>query len=355
VEDVTRNRLATVIGHRGAAGYRPEHTLESYRLAFAHRAEAVEPDLVMTADGVAVLRHETEIGATTDVALHPEFAGRHTARVVEGREVTGWFCEDFTLAELKTLRAVERLPARRPGNTRWDGLLEIATFDELLMLLAEESRRRGRRVGLYAELKSPAHLASVGLPVEDAVLGALRDHGLDRRGSGVQLQSFETGSLRMLRERTDLPLVQLVEAAGAPADLVAAGDPTTYDDLCSPGGLRAVARYADAIGVAHQRLLARPELVEEAHVAGLRVLAWTVRHDDPEGCAQVEADVRTLLDAGVDGLFSDHPDATLRVRRRPRGADPVHGSRHGVAVEGGDELPGPELGPALGQSSVWHH
>jgi len=309
-----RGLLPRVIGHRGAPGYRPEHTLASYRLAIALGADAVEPDLVMTGDGVAVLRHETEISDTTDVAQHPEFADRHTVKELDGREVSGWFCEDFTLAELRTLRAVERLPERRPRNTRWDGLLEIATFDELLMLLAEETRRWDRPIGLNVELKSSSYLASIGLPIEDTVLDSLRDHGLDRRDSGVLLQSFETTNLRWLRERTDLPLVQLVEATGAPADLAAVGDPTTYDDLCSHDGLRAVARYADVLGVARTRLLARPALVDDAHLAGLQVLAWTVRDDDPGGPARVDAEVRALLDAGVDGLFSDHPDTTLQVR-----------------------------------------
>ncbi len=306
--------LPQVIGHRGAPGYRPEHTLASYRLAIALGADSVEPDVVMTADGVAVLRHETEIGETTDVALRPEFASRRTVREVAGREVRGWFCEDFTLAELKSLRAVERLPRRRPLNTRWDGRFEVATFDELLMLLAEETRRWHRRIGLHVELKSSAYLSSIGLPLEEAVLSSLRDHGLDRRGSGVLLQSFETTNLRRLRAVTDLPLVQLVDAVGAPADLVALGDPTTYDDLCTGRGLRAVARYADVVGVARSRLLGRPALVEEAHLAGLQVLAWTVRDDDPGGREVVDAEVRTLLDAGVDGLFSDHPDTTVLVR-----------------------------------------
>jgi glycerophosphoryl diester phosphodiesterase len=309
-----RGLLPQVIGHRGAPGYRPEHTLASYRLAIALGAEAVEPDLVMTADGIAVLRHETEISDTTDVARHPEFAERRTAKMIGDREVSGWFCEDFTLTELKTLRAVEPLPERRPRNTRWDGHFEIATFDELLLLVAEEAQRWDRQIGLHIELKMSSYLSSIGLPLEETVLAALRDHGLDRRDSGVVLQSFETTNLRWLRDRTDLPLVQLVEASGAPADLVAAGDPTTYDDLCSHDGLRAVARYADALGVARTRLLARPAFVEDAHLAGLQVLAWTVRDDDPGGPEQVDAEVRLLLDAGVDGLFSDHPDTTLLVR-----------------------------------------
>ncbi len=309
-----RGQLPIVIGHRGAPGYRPEHTLASYRLAIAMGADAVEPDVVMTTDGVAVLRHETEISDTTDVAGHPELAHLRTVKVVDGREVRGWFCEDLTLAQLKTLRAVERLPERRPRNRRFDGRFEVATLDELLMLLAQESRQRERQVGLHVELKSSSYLASIGLPLEDAVLASLRDHGLDRRDSGVALQSFETTVLRRLRERTDLPLVQLIEVSGAPADLAAMGDPTTYDDLCSRAGLRAVARYADVLGVSRRRLLARPDLVDDAHLAGLRVLAWTVRDDDPGGPERADAEVRRLLDAGVDGLFSDHPDTTLMVR-----------------------------------------
>jgi len=326
-----RAALPQVIGHRGASGYRPEHTLASYRLAIALGADSVEPDVVLTADGVAVLRHETEIGETTDVAAHPEFTGRRTVKQVAGREVRGWFCEDFTLAELKTLRAVERLPERRPRNTRWDGRLEIATFDELLLLVAEEARRWDRAIGLHVELKSSAHLASAGLPLDDIVLGSLRDHGLDRRDSGVLLQSFEPTSLRRLRDRTDLPLVQLIDACGVPADLAAAGDPTTYDDLCSHDGLRAVARYADVVGVGHRRLLDRPALVEDAHLAGLQVLAWTVRDDDPGGPGPVDAEVRRLLDAGVDGLFSDHPDTTLLVRDEWAAERAAHGLSRALA------------------------
>jgi glycerophosphoryl diester phosphodiesterase len=309
-----RELLPQVIGHRGAPGYRPEHTLESYRLAIALGADAIEPDLVMTADGVAVLRHENEIAGTTDVADRPEFADRRTTKRIGGHEVAGWFCEDFTLAEIKTLRAVERMSGRRPRNTLWDGRLEIATFDELLMLIAEESRQQGRHIGLNAELKFSSYFASIGLPLEDVVLSSLRDHGLDRRGSGVALQSFETTNLRWLRERTDLPLVQLVDAFGAPDDLVALGDPTSYDDLCTREGLRAVSRYADVVGVARTRLLDRPGLVEDAHLAGLQVLAWTVRDDDPRGAGIVDAETRALLDAGVDGLFSDFPDTTVLVR-----------------------------------------
>ena len=306
-----------IIGHRGAPGYRPEHTLSSYRLAIAMGVDAVEPDLVMTADGVVVIRHESDLSSTTDIASHTELAGRTMA-------------EQLTLAELKTLRAVERLPGVRPRNRRWDGTEDVLTLDELLLLLAAESRRLDRRIGLNAELKDATRLAELGLNLEEAVLAVLRDHGLDERGSGVHLQSFEPGCLHRLREQTDLRLVQLVEASGAPADLVAAGDPTTYDDLVSPRGLRMVARYADAVAVSKGRLLGAPTdaaaFVDHAHLSGLQVLAWTLRDenaflaprfrngDEPERRGDSARELAALLEAGVDGVFCDMPDTALAAR-----------------------------------------
>jgi glycerophosphoryl diester phosphodiesterase len=288
-----------VIGHRGAPGYRPEHTLASYRLAIALGADAVEPDVVMTADGVAVLRHESELSKSTDVARHPELAGRRTTRTVDGREVEGWFCEDLTLAEVKSLRTVERSPRRRPTNTLWDGQLGVASLDELLLLLAEERRRWGRPIGLNVELKTPTRLAALGLDVEHAVLASLRDHDLDHPAAGVLLQSFDTASVRRLSGRTALPLVQLVEERGS--------------SMLTPAGLAEVATYADALGLAVPVLLERPGLVGPAHREGLAVLAFTVRHDDADGLVAAARRVRALVDAGVDGLFSDQPDQTLAV------------------------------------------
>ncbi|QIG44183.1 glycerophosphodiester phosphodiesterase [Nocardioides anomalus] len=275
-----------MIGHRGAPGYRPEHTLASYRLALAQGADAVEPDLVLTADGVAVLRHESDLTRTTDIAVRADFADRP------------WRVEALTLAELKSLRATERWPARRPGSARFDGYFEVATLDELLLLLADESRRRGRRVGLNAELKS-CELPAEAQRLEDTVLASLRDHGLDHVHAGVVLQSFDPLSVRRLRERTPLPLVQLVEGAGSP--------------LLTPAGLAEVATYADVLALDVPALLARPGLVGPAHRAGLGVLAYTVRHDDPDGPAAVAGRVQALVEAGVDGLFSDQPDQTLAV------------------------------------------
>lgn len=305
-----------IIGHRGAPGYRPEHTRSSYLLAIAMGVDAVEPDLVMTRDGVVVIRHEGDLGATTDIADHPELAGRAV--------------EELTLAELKTLRARERIPGTRPRSARWDGAEEVITLDELLLLVQSESQRLGRRIGLFLELKDATRMAGLGLDLEGAVLASLRDHGLDGRGSGVHLQSFEPGCLRRLRAMTDLRLVQLVDSSGAPDDLAAVGDPTTYDDLVSRPGLRMVARYADAVGLVKSRLLTDPvgaeALVEDAHVAGLLVLAWTVRAEnrflarrfcrgeEPNHLGDAAGELAALLDAGVDGVFCDHPDLALAAR-----------------------------------------
>ena len=185
-----------VIGHRGASGYRPEHTLAAYRLAIRLGADYVEPDLVSTKDGVLVARHENEISGTTDVADHPEFADRRTTKTIDGRPVTGWFTEDFTLAELKTLRAKERLPQVRPDNTRYDGRFEIPTLNEVLDLVKQESHREGRKIGVYPETKHPTYFDSIGLSLEEPLVRTLRRHGLDQRTSKVFIQSFETANLK---------------------------------------------------------------------------------------------------------------------------------------------------------------
>jgi glycerophosphoryl diester phosphodiesterase len=322
-----------VVGHRGAAGYRPEHTLASYRLAIEMGADYVEPDLVSTRDGVLVARHENEIGGTTDVASHPEFAARRVPRTIDGRTVTGWFTEDFTLAELKRLRAKERLPRVRPANTWYDGHVEVPTFEEILRLVEQGSRRRGVTIGVYPETKHPTYFSSIGLPLEEPLVDALRRHHLDRPNAPVYVQSFEVDNLRRLAGMVTVPLVQLVDAEGAPYDRVLAGVEGTYADMLTPDGLREVAGYAAGVGVHTSLLLAGTtgvvgphELATVAHGEGLVVHAWTVRDenhfldeayrlgDDPRAPGDSLRQIAALLDAGVDGIFTDQPDTTVLAR-----------------------------------------
>jgi len=324
-----------VIGHRGASGYRPEHTLAAYKLAIAQGADYVEPDLVSTKDGVLVARHENEIGGTTDVGARPEFAGRKTTKIIDGNSVTGWFTEDFTLAELKTLRAKERLPLVRPDNTKYDGRFPIPTLDEVLNLVASESKRLHREIGVYPETKHPTYFASIGLPLERRLVRTLGRHHLDRPRAKVFLQSFETGNLRVLNRLTDLPVIQLVDAAGAPYDLVKAGDPRSYADLVTPAGLREIATYADGVGVNKALVLPRDAngntgapsaLVGDAHAEGLLVHVWTMRNEnqfmaanfrigtDPNADGDAIAEDQAFLDAGIDGFFTDYPDTGVFAR-----------------------------------------
>lgn len=310
---------ATVIGHRGASGYRPEHTLAAYEQAVLQCADYIEPDLVSTKDGVLVARHEPEIGGTTDVAQRPEFADRKTTRMLDGVSVTGWFADDFTLAELRTLRARERLPQVRPGNTAFDGKYLVPTLDEVLDLARHSRTCDGRPVGVYPETKHPTYFDERGLSLEEPLLATLADNGLDRRGAPVFIQSFETTNLRQLAPKTDLRLVQLVDCAGAPYDLEVAGDPTTYADLVTATVLRKVSRYADGLGACKDLLiprkpdgsLGRPTaVIRDAHRAGLLVHAYTFRREAvyvPAGLDMV-GEVRAFLKAGLDGFFTDNPD-----------------------------------------------
>jgi glycerophosphoryl diester phosphodiesterase len=315
-----------VIGHRGACGYRPEHTLESYRLAIRMGADYIEPDLVITRDGVLVARHENEISATTNVAAHPEFAGRRTTKVVDGVVGTGWFIEDFTLAELRTLRATERIPGVRPQNTVFDGRYTVPTFQEIIDLVCAEERRFGRPIGIYPETKSPSYFASIGLPLEEPLLAALYRNELTDH---VLIQSFETGNLRKLHTMTDVRLIQLLDAEGAPFDLT---DGRTYADLATPAGLAGIAEYAYGIGADKDLLVPRDaggallpptRLIRRAHEAGLVVHAWTFRAEnrylppefrigaDPEARGDGIAEYELFLRLGVDGLFTDHPDTAV--------------------------------------------
>ncbi|HET9422957.1 MAG TPA: glycerophosphodiester phosphodiesterase [Nocardioides sp.] len=325
-----------VIAHRGASGYRPEHTLAAYRLAIRLGADYVEPDLVSTKDGVLVARHENEISGTTDVADHPEFEDRRTTKTIDGRPMTGWFTEDFTLAELKSLRAKERLPQVRPDNTRYDGRFEVPTFQEVLDLVKEESRRSGRKIGVYPETKHPTYFDSIGLSLEEPLVRTLRRNGLDGKRARVFIQSFETGNLQDLDRMTKAPLVQLVDAQGAPYDLVAAGDPRKYADLVTPDGLADAAEYADGLGANKDLVLPRDPasgatgepsaVVDDAHDAGLVVHVWTLRDENqfmatnfrrgtnPNAKGDIFAEVTAFLEAGVDGVFADFPDSAADAR-----------------------------------------
>ncbi|MER6948678.1 glycerophosphodiester phosphodiesterase [Nonomuraea sp. NPDC000554] len=318
-----RGQDLVVIGHRGASAHRPEHTLLSYEAAIALGADYIEPDLVSTKDHVLVARHENEIGGTTDVEAHREFADRRTTKTIDGRPVTGWFTEDFTLAELKTLRAKERVPDLRPDNAAFDGLAEIPTFEEVVQL----AQRHG--VGVYPETKHPTYFDSIGLSLEEPLLEVLNKYHVRK----AFIQSFETANLRDLRSKSRLPLIQLVTFGGAPYDWVAAGSTRTYDDLVKPEGLREVATYANGIGVDTRRVVptgpdgklqAPTTLVDDAHRSRLSVHVWTVRNEN----SQLPADYRLgnpaspvfsratgnvmgwlnkLADLGIDGAFCDDP------------------------------------------------
>jgi glycerophosphoryl diester phosphodiesterase len=329
-----RRRLPLVIGHRGASGYRPEHTLASYQLAIEMGADYIEPDLVATRDHVLVARHENEIGGTTDLADHPEFADRRTTKTIDGNPVTGWFTEDFTLAELRTLRARERLPLLRPANTAFDGLYQVPTLQEVIDL----ARRAG--VGIYPETKHPTYFDTIGLSLEEPLVATLQANGYRGRNAPVFIQSFEVANLKELARRTRVPLVQLLDATGRPYDFVVAGDPRTYADLATPEGLAEIATYADGIGPnknlivprdAGGNLLDPTGLVRDAHRAGLQVHPWTFRRENeflpadfrqgnpasPEflrATGDAPAEFRLFFRLGVDGLFSDHPDTAVAAR-----------------------------------------
>ncbi|QMW24369.1 glycerophosphodiester phosphodiesterase [Sandaracinobacteroides saxicola] len=322
-----------VIAHRGASAERPEHTLEAYAEAIREGADFIEPDLVPTKDGVLVARHENEISGTTDVAERPEFAGRKATKTIDGELVTGWFTEDFTLAELKTLRAKERLPQLRPANRVWDGKLEVPTLQEIIDLVRAEAKRSGRVVGIYPETKHPSYFRSIGLPLEARLVEQLHRNGYKGRKAPVFIQSFEVDNLKLLRSLTDLPLIQLVGDRGAPAD----GAVASYDAMMEPAELKAIARYADGIGPFKDRVIPRKAdgslgepscLVPMAHAEGLKVHPWTMRPenyflplpyrrgDDPTARGDAAGEIAAFLKAGVDGVFSDSPAAAVTAVRQ---------------------------------------
>ena len=293
-----------IIAHRGASGHRPEHTLEAYRLGAEMGADFVEPDLVSTKDGVLIARHENEIGGTTDVA--DRFPDRKHTKTIDGQAITGWFTEDFTLAEIKTLRARERLAFR---SHAYDGQFQIATFDEVIELAQQLGKKLGRPVGVYPETKHPTYFRSIHLPLEEKLLASLQKHGWNSRDAPVFIQSFEQENLRVLRGQTKVRLIQLVSAA-----TMVEGD-----------GLKNIAAYADGIGPEKRLVvpvnadgsLGTPtDLVTRAHAAGLLVHIWTIRVDKeflPAGYhGKPEAEFEQFRQLGVDGVFTDFPDEAAK-------------------------------------------
>ena len=312
-----------VIAHRGASGNRPEHTLAAYTLAIEQGADVIEPDLVPTADGHLVARHENEISETTNVADHPEFAARRTTKTIDGRSLTGWFTEDFTLAELKTLRAKERLPLLRPGNTAYDGQETIPTLEEVIALA------KRHQAAIYPETKHPTYFASIGKGTDAPLLAALRAAGWDSAEAPVFIQSFEVKNLQRLHAQTKVRLIQLLDGEGAPAD----GAVPSYAAMTTPDGLRAIAGYAWGIGPNKAQLWqgeAPTTLVQDAHAAGLRVHPWTYRAENyflpsrfreginPRGHGDLAGEITSALRLGIDGFFTDYPHMGVEARNAAR-------------------------------------
>jgi glycerophosphoryl diester phosphodiesterase len=321
-----------VIGHRGASGYRPEHTLASYELAARMGADFVEPDLVSTKDHKLVARHEPEIGGTTDVATRPEFADRRRTMMLDGVSVTGWWTHDFTLAELKTLRAVERLPDVRQRNTLYNGRFEIPTFEEVLQLRARLSKELGRTIGVYPETKHPTYFRQLGLALEEPLVATLRRYDLDDDDAPCFVQSFEAVNLADLSHRLRLRTrkVFLTSAAGKPFN-----DPKSYADYLTPAGLKDLRTYVRGIGPDKNQVIPRladgtlgtpSSLIGDAHAAGLVLHPYTFRAEnqflpadyrvstDPNAYGRAIDEQITFLRAGIDGLFTDQADIGVLAR-----------------------------------------
>lgn len=331
----------TVTAHRGASALRPEHTIAAYLKAIDDGADIIEPDLVATKDGVLVARHENDITGTTNVSTASQFAGRKTTKNIDGIPVTGWFTEDFTLAELKTLRAKERIPANRPANAAYDGQFDVPTLQEVIDLVKKESLARNKVIGIYPETKHPTYFKSIGLPLEKRLVDQLVASGYRGKAAAVFLQSFEVANLKELRSLTDMRIVQLIDnpknppapngaPRNAPYDFVASGSTRTYADLVTPAGLREIARYADVVSPYKEVIIARTasnelgaatSFVADAKAAGLQVHTWTLRPENPFLPASMRrpdvtslsqrgdgvGEITAYLKAGIDGFFTDDP------------------------------------------------
>ena len=324
---IDRNKLPLIIGHRGASGYRPEHTLASYELAIQMGADYIEPDVVSTKDGILIARHENDITQTTNVSEKPEFASHKTTKKIDNKDVTGWFTEDFTLEEIKTLRAEERLPFR---NHSYDGKFEIPTLQEVIDLAKLKSSETGRTIGIYPETKHPTYFKSINIALEEPLVSLLNKNGYTKRNAPVFIQSFEVENLQQLNKMTDLQLVQLLdEAEMQPYDFVVKGDSRTYADLTAPQELAKIAEYADGLGPykrlilpvgEDKRLKSATSLIEDAHAVGLKVHTWTFRKEEqylaPDYNKNSQAEYEQFFKLGIDGVFSDFPDIAVDVRNR---------------------------------------
>lgn len=326
-----------VIAHRGASGYVPEHTLAAYATAILQGADFIEPDLVSTKDGQLIARHDNVLDLTTDVSSRPEFAGRKATKTVDGATVTGWFSEDFTLAEIKTLRAIERIPGIRPANARFDGQFDIPTLQEIIDLARAYEKILDRRIGLYPETKHPTYFDRLGLSLEEPLVKALRRNGYEGRNSQVFIQSFEINNLRKLKSMTRIPLVQLLWIEGKPYDVEAGGGSLTYEQMATPAGLAQIASYAKGVGPEKRFIIPLDSagnldpsratgFVQHAHAVGLQVHPYTFRSEnvflptnfksssDPNALGDGAGEIKTFLRAGIDGFFTDHTDRGIAGR-----------------------------------------
>jgi glycerophosphoryl diester phosphodiesterase len=331
-------RKPIIIAHRGASGSRPEHTLAAYQLAIDQGADFIEPDLVMTKDGHLICRHENEISGTTDVATKPEFADRKKVQTIDGMKFEGWFTEDFTLAELKTLRCKERLPQLRPANMAYDGLYSIPTFEEVLKLASAQSKIVGRVIGVYPETKHPSWFESVNLSFDEPLISLIKKYSVDDPRAPIFIQSFEVSNLKRLKTKTKVRLIQLMARDGGPFD--GAGQGVTYAQMATPEGLAAISAYASGVGPekamilprnANNEALAPTSFVEDAHKVGLAVHPWTFRAENyflsngdrrgnPADAAylmqhgDLKGEIQAFLALGVDGVFSDFPGIAFEAR-----------------------------------------
>ncbi len=332
-------RMPIVIAHRGASGYVPEHTLAAYSIAILQGADFIEPDLVMTKDGHLVARHDNVLDLTTDVASHAEFAGRKTTKSVDGIVITGWFSEDFSLAEIKTLRAIERIPDARPANTRFNGQFPVPTLQEIINLVKAHEKASGRKIGIYPETKHPTHFDGLGLSMEEPLVAILHRNGYQGKRDRIFIQSFEIRNLQDLRRLTNLPLVQLLWLEGKPYDVEAASGTLTYDQMATPQGLAQIATYADGVGPEKYHFIIPRDaagnldtahatrFVKNAHAVGLKVHPYTFRAENrflptnfksasgvPNELGDSDGEIQAFLATGIDGFFTDQTNIGVQAR-----------------------------------------